>query len=139
MKTSANSIKNIIETPMTATAVAQAGAGAYSVDRLTRHQKARIRELLDTNFDDEKGRYIDGFNDERIGKEVSVPWALVTEIREKAYGPIQDDPAVVSFKADLASMQEELKVLSNAVEAARATTTRLEGRMVNLEAKAKKL
>ena len=50
----------------------------------------KIQTLLDDHFDE--GTYLDGYDDERVAKEVNVPRALVTKVREEAWGPIKIDP-----------------------------------------------
>lgn len=84
----------------------------------TNDQRLKIRTLLDKHFDDAKGRYLDGYTDQRVGAEVDVPWAAVTAIREAAYGPLRVDPevdalqrAVAAIEADLAKVKERLAAL----------------------------
>jgi hypothetical protein len=106
---------------------------------LTSHEKAKLRVILDGHFDDQLGRYLDNYDDKKVGLETDLPWALVAQYRELAYGPIKPNPAIEAFTKELAIMQEELKALSNAIEAMRARFEAYSGRLVNLEAKAKKL
>lgn len=135
---------NSYKPPTTDTAVLMAARANNDADdvtgrRLTAHEKARVRSALDSHFDDQLGRYIDGYSDERVGKELDLPWALVTELREFAYGPLKDDPAIAAVKAEVEALRGELVTLSHALDQARATFTKLEGRLVNVEAKARKL
>jgi hypothetical protein len=121
------------------TAVANLTAAGHYDRTLTSHEKAKVRAIFDGHFDDQLGRYLDNYDDKKVGLETDLPWALVAEYRELAYGPIKADPAIEAFTKELAIMQEELKALSNAIEAMRARFEAYSGRLVNLEAKAKKL
>ena len=121
------------------TAVTNLTASGHYDRTLTSHEKAKVRAILDGHFDDQLGRYLDNYDDKKVGLETDLPWALVAQYRELAYGPIKPDPAIEAFTKELALMQEELKNLSNAIEAMRARFEAYSGRLVNLEAKAKKL
>lgn len=68
----------------------------------TQDQRLAIRSLLDRHFDDKAGCYIDDFSDQRVGKEAGVPWAMVTTIREAAYGPIRQDASLGAVEKNLA-------------------------------------
>ena len=79
----------------------------------TQDQRLAIRNLLDRHFDDKAGCYIDGYSDQMIGKEAGVPWAMVTTIREAAYGPIRQDAGLGAVEKNLA---EAKALLSKAGE-----------------------
>jgi hypothetical protein len=110
---------------------------------MTASQKHKVRTILDMQFDDEKGRYLEGYDDKRVGEEAGVPWAVVVEIRELAYGPLKDDPVVAQYKADVTSLREEFTRLTKRTEQIATelqdTIKSIHGRLVNVEAKAKKL
>jgi hypothetical protein len=110
---------------------------------LTAHERTKVRQLLDGHFDELKGQYLEGYDDKRIGEECNVPWALVTQIRELAYGPIKEDPEKVAFRAEAKALREEfLKMAKSAEEAVdkmHAQFKAIEGRLINIEAKARKL
>lgn len=76
-------------------------ASATIVRQLDHSQKARVRLLLDSHFDDAKGAYELNWSDQRIGKEVDVPWSLVAQLRELAYGAIRSDPMADRLREDL--------------------------------------
>jgi hypothetical protein len=82
---------------------------------LTANERHRIRTLLDTNFDDAVGRYIDGYSDERIGKELDLPWACVRDIREAAYGPIREDTRIAELKTELEVLKTEMAGLQRRI------------------------
>ena len=71
-------------------------------------ERVKIRSLLDANFDDAAGRYLDGYSDRRIGEEVGVPWAIVQRIREVGYGAIKVDPEIESIRAECVVAQERM-------------------------------
>lgn len=80
----------------------------------TPDQRAAIRRLLDTHFDDKVGGYLDGYSDQRIGKDLSIPWSWVQQLREAAYGPIRIDPAVAEAQARLAALEAGLEAMAKA-------------------------
>lgn len=83
----------------------------------TPDQKAAIRRLLDSNFDDARGCYLSGYSDQRIGEELQLPWSMVREIRELAYGPIKEDPDLAAIRQQIVSLQEFAKTEVAALQA----------------------
>lgn len=79
------------------------------VRRLTPDQKALIRNLLDNNFDEQKGEYIDGMSDKKIGEIVNLPWAYVERLRTEAYGDILTDPEIVALRQTLDAIRKEVE------------------------------
>lgn len=79
---------------------------------LTPHTKVKIRNLLDGNFDDERGCYLNGYSDQRIGKEADVPWSLVAQMREAAYGPIKADPEADTLRAECAGLKSDIEAIA---------------------------
>jgi hypothetical protein len=114
--------------PATTTPIAPAAAAPKQATKLTTAQRLRIRSLLDKHFDDEAGCYLDGYSDQRIGAEVDVPWALVTKVREAAYGPIRVDPEIAALRAEIAQARRQ-------VEALNAIVTALQARLTDIEKK----
>lgn len=78
----------------------------------TPQERVKIRSVLDSYFDDAAGCWLDGYSDQKAGEEIGVPWALVTRIREAAYGPIRVDPEVAGLRAELAQIGRELAALT---------------------------
>ena len=74
-------------------------ASAMNIRELTIVQRDRIRHALDKTFDGEKGAYVEGYSDQRIGTETDIPWRAVYNIRELAYGPIREHPLTPDFTA----------------------------------------
>lgn len=79
--------------------------------KLSFEQKADMRSKLDHHFDDKEGQYIDGYSDQQVGEECNIPWKLVFEFRELAYGPIKEDPEIRDFKAALAANAKAISEL----------------------------
>lgn len=90
---------------------------AESARTLDKVQRQKVRGLVDDHFDDERGAYATGWSDQRIGKEVQVPWGLVTQLREAAYGPILVDPETEALRAAIEANHAEIKVVEKQLEA----------------------
>jgi|SRR5215469_2165411 len=73
---------------------------------LTSADKGRIRHLLDLHFDDDNGRYIDEYTDQRIGSDLDIPWAMIKEFREAAYGPIREDERFDQLRKEIMAVEE---------------------------------
>jgi hypothetical protein len=70
--------------------------------------KMKIRNMLDKHFADDKGAYLDGYSDQRIGVELGVPWKEVADLREVAYGPIKEDPELTAVKTAVELIQQRM-------------------------------
>ena len=75
-------------------------------------ERVKIRSILDKHFDDGAGQWLDGYSDQRAGEEIGVPWALVTRIREAAYGPIRVDPEIGAIRAELIQIGRDLAAMT---------------------------
>jgi len=53
----------------------------------TREDKRRIRDFLDSNYDDNLGRYFKDWTDEKAATKLNLPRAWVSDLREDLYGP----------------------------------------------------
>jgi hypothetical protein len=109
---------------------------AASPRTLTADEKAKVRLLLDGQFDDQKGMYLEGYSDQRIGSETGVPWACVRDLREVAYGPIKANPEIEALRADLAVAAENSRKAASEAGKAMSECTSL---LLRLEALSKKL
>ncbi len=98
--------------PMSEKAAVPAPAAAMMPRHLTPDEKAQVRRLLDANFDDTKGLYLDGYSDRRIGEECKVPASSVAHLRELAYGSIRSDPEVEALRRDIEALQQRAATLS---------------------------
>lgn len=75
-------------------------------------QRLAIRNKLDAQFDDAKGRYLNGYSDHRVAAELDLPRVFVEKIREAAYGPIKENPDLAQAMAEVASIREAIDALS---------------------------
>lgn len=89
---------------------------------LTADQRLKIRALLDKQFDDAKGCYLDGYSDQRVATEADVPRIHVESIREAAYGPIRENPEAAKLRADVQALRKDIAALE-------ARLADLDGRM----------
>jgi len=79
----------------------------------TSDEKRRTRALLDKHFDDGTGRYLDGYTDQKVGAELSIPVAIVAQIRQVGYGDwIQEDPEITALRSYMAALKSDLDALS---------------------------
>lgn len=92
-------------------------------------QRQRIRALLDANFDDAKGRYLDGFNDQKIADDLSVPRIFVEQIREAAYGPVRIGADAEKLERDIKAALEKLAGMEKEISAVRQTVTGFDARL----------
>lgn len=81
-------------------------------------EKVKIRAILDGRFDDAAGAWLDGYSDQKAGEELGIPWAMVTRIREAAYGPIRVDPEMVGLRAEMAQLGRDIAALRERHDAA---------------------
>ena len=145
-----NHMAKAVSPPITAPAVTgfhpEGGANAFEsahntvlvppARRLTGEERRAVRDLLDRHFDDNTGRYIDGYSDERIGAELNLPWKLVTELRELAYGPLRGDSELDEIRSMICAIRSEVgkiaTTMSAAIDAAQsaamAAASKLDGR-----------
>ena len=92
----------------------------------THEERLKIRGLLDTYFDDKLGSYLSGYSDQKIGNELNVPWAIVTKIREAAYGPIRVDPEVEKLNAEVMAVGAQARLLAKQMIEINARVAELE-------------
>lgn len=80
-------------------------AAAPAVRVATVEEKAKIRRELDSHFDEGKGCYLDGYTDQKVGTTLGIPWALVAQVREAAYGPIRSDPELEAIRGEIETVK----------------------------------
>jgi len=74
---------------------------------LTPDERGKVRDLLELNFDAKAGRFISGYSDERIAKEVNVPRKAVETLREAAYGELKISPEMAKAMDDIADLAKD--------------------------------
>ena len=72
---------------------------------MTADQRAKVRELIEQHFDEDKGCYLDGYSDEKIAIDVNVPRIHVEHLRDAAYGPIRISAEVIAMQKDLDALR----------------------------------
>lgn len=92
----------------------------------TAQERAKIRTALETHFDDATGCYLDGYSDQRIGTDLNLPWAMVTKIREAAYGPIRVDPEIAGLRAEMTAIGSKIEALVREQQGALARLAAIE-------------
>ena len=124
----------------TPTPLHAAKAAAPAVPRQpTPAERAKIRDVLEIQFDGLKGMYYDGYSDQKVGEVCSVPWAIVSQIREAAYGPIRQDPEIARLESDLEMIKKQLVEAQKQVSAAQAIVQSAEAAQARLQAKLSEL
>jgi predicted nucleic acid-binding Zn-ribbon protein len=96
------------------------------VRELTVDEKRRVRGLLDANFDDAAGIYLDGYSDQRIATEADVPRACVRQLREASYGPIKRHPELDAIEAQIAEARAVAETARQEIATAQATAAKAE-------------
>lgn len=99
-------------------------------------ERRRIRDALDTHYDEEAGRYRSSFSDKSLAAKLDVPAKWVTDLREAGgYGPdVNEASAARSADVDavrlaLADLQGELLSRFDALEGRVKKLLREDGRM----------
>lgn len=82
----------------------------------TAAQRFSIRTNLDKHFDDETGRYLDGYSDRKIAEEIGLPAIVVKNIREMAYGPEKGDPEIVKILEEVDQIKGQLAALERRLQ-----------------------
>jgi hypothetical protein len=67
--------------------------------------QAKVFKLLAVQFEPEKGRYLNGYSDERIAKETGCAKVFVEQCRKECFGEIKEDPAVAELRGDVAALE----------------------------------
>lgn len=66
--------------------------------------QAKVFKLLGTHFDDEKGRYRNGYSDDRIAKETGCALLFVQQCRKECFGDLKEDPAIAEMRAEIEAL-----------------------------------
>lgn len=82
----------------------------------TLEQVGKIATELRGCFDDEKGCYLDGFTDQRVGETLGIAWGIVAKVRDALGLKIKIDPELERVKADLGAAEGIIADLRRRVE-----------------------
>lgn len=121
------------EVPLPRQALVPSTPGGAVTQRATSGQKDKIRELLDGNFDTKRGCYLDDWSDDKIAREVDLPRAVVTTIREVGYGLILTDPELDAIRAQLGAMQRDVEAMLSKIAEDREACAAALNAMVQLK------
>lgn len=102
---------------------------AAGLTPLTQANRTKIREMLDTHFDDAAGRYLDNLTDQKVGEKIGVPWKHVEEIRRLAYGELKEDPELTAIRAQLNAADEKHRELGDLLLSIDARARAIEKRL----------
>lgn len=80
-------------------------------------QVGKIATELRGCFDDEKGCYLDGFSDQRVGETLGIAWGIVAKVRDALGLKIKIDPELAKVKADLGAIEGMVADLRKRVDA----------------------
>lgn len=78
---------------------------------LTPDEKTKARGKLEGCFDEQRGVYLDGMSDQKIGEQLGLPWASVRDYREVAFGPLKGNEETAALKADIDKLSADLAAL----------------------------
>lgn len=71
-----------------------------------------IMDLIEAHFIEKDGRYKDGWSDDKIAQALDLPRAMITKVRDEAYGPIKAPTELLALKSEIeatAGIVTELK------------------------------
>lgn len=69
-----------------------------------RERRREAHDLIAMSFNIGKGQYEEGYSDQRIAKETSMPEAWVRQRREEEFGPIKQPDEIAELRQQLASL-----------------------------------
>lgn len=102
---------------------------------LTPEERQRVRTLLDSQFDDSKGMYLEGYSDQRVGEEAKVPWSAVRKMREAAYGPLKTVPELEALAAEQRAIAAKVAEATASLTALQAQSNDLAKRIAGVATK----
>ncbi len=108
---------------------------AIAQRELTADERQRVRTLLDSQFDDSKGVYLEGYSDQRVGEEAKVPWSSVRRMREAAYGPLKAVPELDALVAEQRALAARIAEASENLSTLQAVSADLGKRIGGVAAK----
>lgn len=89
----------------------------------TADQRAMIRKLLEEHFDEDRGCYLDGYDDEKIAEEAKTPRIVVERLRDTAYGSIRVSAEMLELEREISALK---KALADHLRAAKELHDQLE-------------
>ena len=83
----------------------------------SRDEKRQIMKAIQDHYDENAETYIGGCTDQSLAKELGVPRAWVSIIRDEFFGPAQNEE-IAEFAAEIAQLRHEVAVSGTTAERA---------------------
>lgn len=77
-----------------------------AVSSNTHKATAKMHQLLSLHFDEEAGKFADGWDDERIAKDSGLSPTHVAEVRVIAYGELKEPEELTALRSDIKALNE---------------------------------
>lgn len=87
--------------------------------------QAKVFKLLVAQFDEEAGRYRNGYTDDRVAKETGCALVFVQQCRKECFGELKEDPAIAELRNDIGALEGMIA----------ETTAQLQQELAQLKAK----
>lgn len=117
----------------------QGALKAEAPREMTRDERRIISSKLDEVYKDEKTGYLSPWTDSAVAKDLGVPRAWVSEVREAFFGPDNVNPQLQAFLDAAAPIIAETKNLFAAARGQLDQAKALEGRIEELERMSRKI
>ena len=98
-----------------------------------REDRRIITDKLDEVYDDKAGSYKAPWTDAAVGRDLGVPRAWVSEVREQFFGPEGGNPEFDAFIEQAAPIIAEMKNMANSLRVQSERFKELEPRISELE------
>jgi uncharacterized protein YjcR len=85
------------------------GTSPAPMSPMAKEALRQVTRLLDTNFDQARGRYLNGYSDARIAEEVGISTQAVRTEREEGWGVLKIDEALQAMTDDVGAMATMVK------------------------------
>lgn len=80
-----------------------------------------IMDLIEAHFIEKDGRYKDGWSDDKIAQALDLPRAMITKVRDEAYGPLKAPTELLNLRAEIDTTANMVADLKKRVETALAS------------------
>lgn len=90
------------------------GASEQPPRQMDAQDRRRVFRAVDEAYDDVNHRYVPGYTDETVAKNLGVPRKWVEIIREENFGPAGVDPQIAAIITEVNRLDAEIKKASAA-------------------------
>jgi hypothetical protein len=84
-----------------------------AIEKMSRSDHRRIFKAIMDNWDENKGRYLADYGDQKAANELNVPRAWVEHVRKEAFGDTGDNEELVELREDLEAMERKFQQYAN--------------------------